>query len=81
MLFDAAVFRLICAERFMDTAKPALSSAGEVILEPEDRRASDLLNKLLDWLNKVAVVCADMFVLITITNSFRESPRQGHCFA
>jgi hypothetical protein len=65
----------------MDTAKPALSSAGEVIFEPEDKRASDLLNMALDWLNKVAVVCADMFVLITITNSFRESPRQGHCFA
>jgi hypothetical protein len=28
----------------METAKPALSSAGEVIFEPEDKRASDLLS-------------------------------------
>jgi hypothetical protein len=32
----------------MDTARPALSSAGEVILEPDDKRARDLLNRELD---------------------------------
>jgi hypothetical protein len=63
----------------METAKPALSSAGEVIWEPEDNRASDWFSMLLDWLNSVAVFCAAMFVLTTmlITNSFLESPRLG----
>jgi hypothetical protein len=32
----------------------------------------------LDWPSNVAAVCADRFVFITITNSFRESPREGH---
>jgi hypothetical protein len=59
----------------METARPALSSAGEVIFEPEDNRANDWLNIVLDWLSKVALDSADVFVLITITNSFLESPR------
>jgi len=78
MMFDAAVFSPYSATKFIETAKPALSSAGEVIFEPEDKRASDWLNMELDWASNVAVDCADMFVLITITNSFRESPREGH---
>jgi len=27
--------------RFIETARPALSSAGELIFDPEDKRASD----------------------------------------
>ncbi|MGA2868195.1 MAG: hypothetical protein ABSF34_03405 [Verrucomicrobiota bacterium] len=63
----------------MDTAKPALLSAGVVIDEPEDNSDSALLNALLDWLSNVAVFIADVFVLITmlIMNSFLESPREG----
>jgi hypothetical protein len=34
----------------------------------------------LDCWSNVAVDSADVFVFITITNSFRESPREGHCF-
>jgi hypothetical protein len=63
----------------MDTARPALLSAGLVIDEPEDNSASALLNALLDWLSNVAVFIAGVFVLITmlIMNSFLESPREG----
>ena len=77
-LFDAASMRAICAFNFIETAKPALSSAGEVIFEPDDNRASDWLNLVEDCMSSVALPCADRFVLITITNSFRESPREGH---
>jgi len=52
--------------RFIETAKPALSSAGEVIFDPEDKRASEALNLELDCPNNCAVDCADMFVFITI---------------
>ena len=77
MLLDAAVFSPSWDTRFIDTAKPALSSAGDVIFEPEDNRASDWLSMSLDCVNSEAVFSADVFVLITmlITNSFLESPR------
>jgi hypothetical protein len=65
-LFEAAVLSPISATKFIETASPALSSAGEVIFEPEDKRASDMLKAELDCSSKEAVVCADMFVLITI---------------
>src|SRR5438477_12536112 len=78
MLFWAAVLRPICAVRFIETARPALSSDGETTFEPEDRRASDLLNIALELPSKLAVVCADVLVLMTITaDSFHESPLAG----
>src|SRR5580693_6211276 len=77
-LFEAAVMRDICAVNFIETARPALSSAGEVIFEPEDRRSKEALKLLWDCISSVAAFCADRFVLMTITNSFRESPREGH---
>jgi hypothetical protein len=64
----------------MDTARPALSSAGEVILEPEDKRERDLLNSELDWLNSCALVCADMFVFITILTPSLSHPLWGFVF-
>jgi hypothetical protein len=66
MLLLAAVVRLICASKRKDTAKPAASSSGETILEPEESRASDLDNMLEDSASKRALLWADMFVLITI---------------
>jgi hypothetical protein len=39
-----ALIRLICASKRMDTARPAASSSGETIFEPDDKRASDLLS-------------------------------------
>jgi len=65
----------------METAKPALSSDGEVTFEPEDKRASDLLNLELDAPSRLAVVCADVLVLMTITaDSFHESPLAGYFY-
>jgi hypothetical protein len=65
----------------METAKPALSSAGEVTFEPEDKRASDWLNMALDWASNVAVDCADMFVFITILTLSVSRPVKGIDFA
>jgi hypothetical protein len=47
-LLLAASTREIWAFNFIETANPALSSAGEVIFEPEDKRARDLLNIEVD---------------------------------
>jgi hypothetical protein len=69
MLLVAAVLFPISATRFIDTARPALSSAGEVILEPEDKRERDALKAVDDFCSKDAVESADVFVLITITLS------------
>ena len=65
-LLEAAVSRAICASRRMETASPAASSAGLTILEPELRRASDLLNiaSLLCRLLAAAMAC--VLVLMTI---------------
>jgi hypothetical protein len=71
--------RAIWAFNFIETANPALSSAGEVIFEPEDKRARDLLNMALDCPSNVALDCADVFVFMTITDSFHESPLAGFC--
>src|SRR5258707_8833632 len=73
----AADVRLICASKRKETARPAASSSGDTIFEPEDKRASDLASMLCDAARLRAPVCADMFVLITITNSFLESPLAG----
>jgi hypothetical protein len=77
-LFEAALMRDIWAVNFIETARPALSSAGEVIFEPDDKRSKEVLKLVCDCISSVAAFCADRFVLITITNSFRESPREGH---
>jgi hypothetical protein len=50
----------------METANPAESSAGEVILEPEESSAKDLESNWDDRSNCVAAICADRFVLITM---------------
>jgi hypothetical protein len=64
----------------METANPAESSEGEITFEPEDKRASDLLRFELDVPSKLAVCCADVLVLMTITaDSFHESPLAGLC--
>src|SRR5258706_16123603 len=62
----AAFSRAIWASSREATARPAASSAGLTILEPELRRASDLLN--IDWLvcRLLAAAIALVFVLITI---------------
>jgi len=79
MLFEAAVFSPSWATRLMETARPALSSEGEVTFDPEESSANELDNIVVDCARYCAVDCADRFVLITITNySFRESPREGH---
>jgi hypothetical protein len=76
-LFIAAPVRATWAFNFIETAKPAGSSEGEVICEPEDRRASDELKFALFLSNCEAAFNADMFVLMTITDSFHESPLAG----
>lgn len=62
----AAVFRLICEVNLTDWAKPAASSSGETILEPEDSRANDFVSAELDRVSKRAGFYADMLVLMTI---------------
>src|ERR1700742_2101711 len=69
-LLLAALVRLMSAPRVMDSDKPAGSSAGEVIFEPEDKRASDLFSIEVEAARLLALVAADTFVLIIITNSF-----------
>jgi hypothetical protein len=65
----------------METAKPAESSDGETTFEPEDKRASDWLNLALEAPSRLAVCCADVFVLMTITaDSFHESPLAGYFY-
>ena len=40
-------------------------------------RSKDALKLLWDCISSVAAFCADRLVLMTITNSFRESPPEG----
>src|SRR5271157_4871667 len=80
LTFELAAFTWpICAPRAMDSAKPAGSSAGLVIFEPDESCANALFSWLVDLLRLLADVMAAMFVLITITNSFLESPLSGSC--
>ena len=72
-LFFVAVMRLTCASNRMDTARPAASSSGETIFDPDDKRARDLFNIEVDSESKRALLWADTFVLITI-QSFRRLP-------
>ena len=48
----------------MDCAKPAASDSGEIILEPEDNRASEAYNALDDYPRVRLAAVADMFELI-----------------
>jgi hypothetical protein len=41
---------------FIDTANPALSSSGDVILEPEDSLDNDLLSCVEDCMSKLALL-------------------------
>src|SRR6187401_2496619 len=75
-LVFVAEMRLICASKRIDTARPAASSSGDTIFEPEDKRASDLLSIEEDSESKRALLCAEMLVLITI-QSFRRLPSNG----
>jgi len=58
------------ASRRIETAKPAASSSGETIFEPEDNRDKDFANIEDDSESWRALLRADKFVLITI-DSFR----------
>jgi hypothetical protein len=80
-LFLVALIRLICASNRNETAKPAGSSSGEPIFEPDDRRASDFANIELDSESNRALLWADIFVLITIRTPSIESPRFTGAFA
>src|SRR6266849_9332266 len=62
----AASIRLICASSREASTRPAASSAGVTILEPELRRASDLPR--FAWLSNrlEAAVCAGILLLMTI---------------
>src|SRR5205823_14303422 len=75
-LLDAAPVRLISASNRIDTARPAASSSGETILEPEERRARDLANIWEDSESIRELLSAEIFVLITITASV-SSPAMG----
>src|SRR4051812_47361923 len=66
MLFWAAVLRPIWASIFIETASPALSSAGETTFEPDDKRARDLLSCVEDCMSRFALLWADRLVLMTI---------------
>src|ERR1039457_923891 len=80
-LLEAPSMRAIWAFSFIETASPALSSAGEVIREPEDNRASDWLNMEEECMSRVALLCADRFVLMTITLIRESPPLRGIDFA
>jgi hypothetical protein len=69
--------RAIWALSFIETAKPALSSAGEVIFDPDDNRARDWLNIFEDCCSSEALLCADRFVLITIITLSVSRPVKG----
>ena len=66
------------ADTRMETASPAASSAGEVIFEPEDKRASDLASMLEESASKLALLNADMFVLITMITLSVSHPVRGY---
>jgi hypothetical protein len=64
-LLMAAVVRLICASNRMETANPAASPSGEVIVEPDNNRAKDFVRMLDDSESNRELLEADIFVLIT----------------
>jgi hypothetical protein len=62
----AALMRLICASKRVETANPAASSSGEIIFDPEDKRDSDLLRAVDDSDRRRELVSAAVLVLMTI---------------
>jgi hypothetical protein len=58
--------RLDWASNFIETPRPAASSCGVVIFEPEDRRCSDLAKLADEADSNEALLSAAMFVFITI---------------
>ena len=54
------------ATKLIETARPALSSDGEVTFDPEDNCANEVDNIDVDCARYCAVDSADRFVLITI---------------
>ena len=60
----------------MDCARPAASSSGEIILEPEDNRANESDNVLADSPRVRLAALADMFELINKGNI--KSPQAAH---
>src|SRR5580692_10594144 len=77
----AAASRFMSAVRPTDSAKPAGSSEGDVIWEPEDNSASALFNMLVEPAKFVALVSAAIFVLITILTTLSLShPLRGTLF-
>ena len=65
-LLMAASRRLSCDSKRLLTARPAASSDGAMILEPEDSRASDLARALELTFRLLAVCCAWTLVLMTM---------------
>ena len=65
-LLMAASRRLSCDSKRLLTAKPAASSEGAMILEPEESRARDLARAFELTFRLLAVCCAWTLVLMTI---------------
>src|SRR6478735_547472 len=65
-LLTAAFTRRPCASIFSDTARPAASSDGLTILEPEERRVKERPSISWLWLRLRAAAMAWMLVLITL---------------
>ena len=68
-LVNAASRRLMIAEKRELTARPAASSAGSTIFEPELNLARDLDNRTWLAFRLFAVACAGMLVLMTTLSS------------
>src|SRR5437868_538241 len=62
----AACTRRFCASSFSETARPAASSDGLTIFEPEERRFSERPSISWEWFRLRAPMMAWMFVLITL---------------
>jgi hypothetical protein len=60
--------------KFIETASPAASSAGELIFDPDESRASECERRCEEAPSKFAVDCAIMFVLMTIRFVRESSP-------
>ena len=65
-LLIAASRRLSCDSKRLLTAKPAASSEGAIILEPEDNRDKDLERAFALVFRLFAVCCAWMLLLMTM---------------
>ena len=70
------MLRLLSELNLIACAKPAASSSGDVILEPEDNRATESDNALADSLRVRLATVADIFELITM--GYIKSPKAGN---